>query len=271
MSDDSPNQTTQDLIKGYQKRWSANRLFAQAGPNAGFAANFLSLACQSNIKADYFAFCDQDDIWEANKLERAVTWLDTVPSKTPALYCSRTILVDENNQEIGLSPLFSKPPSFANALMQNIAGGNTMVFNNAARQLIMEAGQESAVTLHDWWTYLIVSGCGGQILYDTNPTLRYRQHQGNQVGMNCGWISRIGRTKLLWQGRFKSQNAEHIDALERLRHRLTPDSVTTLNLFIEARKSGLLRRLRALHRAGVYRQTLMGNLGLLTAAVFNRM
>lgn len=271
MSDDSPNQITQDVIEHYQKKWSANRLFTQAGPYAGFAANFLSLACQSDIKAEYFAFCDQDDIWVANKLERAVKWLDTVPSNTPALYCSRTILVDENNQEIGLSPLFSKPPSFANALMQNIAGGNTMVFNCAARQLIMEAGQDSAVTLHDWWTYLVVSGCGGQILYDTNPTLRYRQHQGNQVGMNCGWVSRIGRTKLLWKGRFKKQNAEHIDALERLRHRLTPDSITTLNLFIQARKSGLLRRLRALHLAGVYRQTMMGNLGLLTAAIFNRM
>jgi glycosyltransferase involved in cell wall biosynthesis len=271
VSDDSPNKSTQNLIQSYQQKWSAGRLFVQAGPRAGFAANFMSLACQADIEADYFAFCDQDDIWEANKLERAVKWLDTVTSDTPALYCSRTRLVDENNQEIGLSPLFSKPPSFANALMQNIAGGNTMVFNRAARLLIMEAGRDLSLHLHDWWTYLIVSGCGGQVLYDSNPTLRYRQHSANQVGMNCGWRSRIKRIQLLWQGRFKSLSAEHIDALQRLQHRLTPDSVKTLDLFILARKSGLFKRLWALNRAGIYRQTLIGNLGLLTAAVFNRM
>jgi len=271
VSDDSPNHTTQDLIKSYQQKWSAGRLFVQAGPCSGFAANFMSLACKADIEADYFAFCDQDDIWEANKLELAVKWLDTVTSDTPALYCSRTKLVDENNQEIGLSPLFSKPPSFANALMQNIAGGNTMVFNRAARQLIMEAGRDFSLHLHDWWAYLIVSGCGGQVFYDSNPTLRYRQHRANLVGMNCGWKSRIERIQLLWQGRFKSLSAEHIEALQRLRHRLTPDSVKTLDLFTQARKSGLFKRLWALNRAGVYRQTLMGNLGLITAAVFNRM
>jgi hypothetical protein len=52
------------------------------------------------------------------------------------VYCSRTILVDVNGNQIGCSPLFTKKPSFANALVQSIAGGNTMVFNKKARDLI---------------------------------------------------------------------------------------------------------------------------------------
>jgi len=86
-------------------------------PAEGFVANFLSLTCKASIEADYYAYSDQDDVWESDKLERAVRWLQTVPENIPALYCSRTRLVDAENNEIGLSPLFSKPPSFANALI----------------------------------------------------------------------------------------------------------------------------------------------------------
>ena len=45
-----------------------------------------------------------------------------MPPELPALYGARTRLIDANNQEIGQSPLFTKPPSFGNALVQNIAG-----------------------------------------------------------------------------------------------------------------------------------------------------
>jgi len=48
-----------------------------------------------------------------------------------------------------VSPLLSKAP--ANALVQSITGGNTMVFNNAARALLREAGDAVSVFTHDWW------------------------------------------------------------------------------------------------------------------------
>ena len=62
-----------------------------------------------DIDADYFAYADQDDVWEADKLERAVAWLQTVSENVPALYGSRTLLVDARNQHIGYSPLFERP------------------------------------------------------------------------------------------------------------------------------------------------------------------
>lgn len=82
-----------------------------------------------------------NDIWETDKLQRAVARLSAVPHGTPAVYCSRTRVVDANDQPICMSPLFAKTPRFANALMQNIGGGNTMVFNEAVRQLLIKAGQ----------------------------------------------------------------------------------------------------------------------------------
>src|SRR5207253_1787714 len=96
------------------------------GPANGVCANFLSLATDPAIDADYFAFSDQDDVWYRDKLRRALTWLATVPGDVPALYCGRTELMSIDGRSYGLSPLFTRPPTFRNALVQNLGGGNTM-------------------------------------------------------------------------------------------------------------------------------------------------
>lgn len=269
-SDDGSEDGTHAILEAYQQKWPARRLTIHSGPADGFAVNFLSLTCKAGIKADYYAYSDQDDIWEVDKLERAVCWLKTIPHNVPALYCSRTRLVDAENNEIGLSLLFSKPPSFANALMQNIGGGNTMVFNNAARALLREVGEDTAVITHDWWAYMVVTGCGGKVFYDSHPSLRYRQHDGNLVGMNATWAARFKRIRMLWQGRFRNWNDCNVAALRRLQHKLTPENRETLERFAHARQKSLIPRLIGLKRSGIYRQTLFGNLGLIAAAIFGK-
>lgn len=269
-SDDGSEDNTHAILEAYQQKWPVGRLSIHFGPSEGFAANFLSLTCRASIEADYYAYADQDDVWESDKLERAVRWLQTVPENTPALYCSRTRLVDAENNEIGLSPLFCKPPSFANALMQNIGGGNTMVFNNAARALLREAGEDTPVITHDWWAYMVVSGCGGKVFYDSHPSLRYRQHDGNLVGMNATWAARFKRIRMLWEGRFRNWNDSNIAGLRKLQHKLTPENRETLERFAKARQMSLIPRLTHLKRSGIYRQTLFGNLGLIAAAIFGK-
>jgi hypothetical protein len=179
-------------------------------------------------------------------------------------------LVDASDNEIGLSPLFSKPPSFANALIQNIGGGNTMVFNNAARSLLRDAGENIPVVTHDWWAYMVVTGCGGQVFYDSMPTLRYRQHDSNLVGMNTSWPARFKRIYMLWQGRFRSWNDGNVAALRKLQNKLTPENQEILESFTRARELPLFSRLISLKRCGIYRQTLLGNLGLIFATVFKK-
>lgn len=269
-SDDGSKDDTHSILEAFQQQWPAGRLSIHFGPAEGFAANFLSLTCKADIAADYFAYSDQDDVWEADKLERAVRWLQTIPSHIPALYCSRTRLVDAQNKEIGLSPLFAKPPSFANALMQNIGGGNTMVFNTAARELLRQAGEGVPVVTHDWWVYMAVMGCGGQVFYDSYPSLRYRQHECNLVGMNATWGARFKRVHMLWQGRFRAWNDGNIAALGTLRNKLTPANRDILERFAKARQMSLIPRLIHLKRSGIYRQTLLGNLGLVAAAIFKK-
>lgn len=269
-SDDGSEDNTRSILEGYKSRWGEGRLTVHSGPVVGFAANFLSLTCNASINAEFYAYSDQDDIWEVDKLARAVKWLEGVPADTPALYCSRTLLVDADNNEIGMSPLFTKAPSFANALMQNIGGGNTMVFNKATCELLREAGENKSVVTHDWWTYMVVAGCGGRVFYDSKPTLRYRQHGGNLVGTNASWTARLRRVRMLFQGRAKLWNDGNIAALLTIEHRLTAENVEILQRFAEARNMRLIPRLIHLKRSGIYRQTLLDNIGLVAAAIFGK-
>lgn len=270
VSDDGSWDDTHVILESYRENWGIERLSIHPGPAKGFAANFLSLTCRAGIQADYYAYSDQDDIWEADKLQRAIDSLSSVPEDVPALYCSRTRIVDEDNRDVGFSPLFTKLPSFPNALMQNIGGGNTMVFNDAARNLLCEAGADVNVVAHDWWVYLTVSGCGGKIFYDAYPSLRYRQHGANLVGTNSNWSARFGRIRMLLRGAFRNWNDRNIQALQRLRPRLTTENRQILDQFAAARERWLLPRVAGLMRSGVHRQTLAGNLGLILAAILKK-
>jgi glycosyltransferase involved in cell wall biosynthesis len=270
-SDDGSDDHTHAILEYYQSHWGEDRISIHAGPAEGSTANFLSLTCRADSDADFFAYADQDDIWESDKLERAVAWLRTVPEDVPALYGSRTLLVDARNQHIGYSPLFARQPSFRNALVQNVAGGNTMVFNRAARDLLRLAGEDVQAVTHDWWAYMVVSGCGGQVYYDAYPTVRYRQHENNLIGSNMSWKARAYRVKQLLQGRFRRWNDANIASLRDIEQLLTPDSRAVLAEFATSRKGGFVARLAGLRRTGVFRQTVLGNIGLVIAAAINRL
>lgn len=270
-SDDGSDDHTNAILEYYQSHWGEDRISIHAGPAEGSTANFLSLTCRAGIEADYFAYADQDDIWEADKLERAVTWLQTMPADVPALYGSRTLLVDARNQQIGYSPLYKKPPSFRNALVQSIAGGNTMVFNRAARELLRTAGEDVEAITHDWWAYMLVTSCGGAVHYDVHPTVRYRQHAHNQFGANISPRAQFRRARLLLQGRFRGWVDANLSALKRVRHLMTPESQHVLDEFIGARDRWLGARMLCLRRTGIHRQTALGNLGITLAALINRL
>jgi glycosyltransferase involved in cell wall biosynthesis len=271
VSDDGDCEVSISILNQFKSRFEAGRVVISPGPKKGFVANFLSLTCDASIDADYFSYSDQDDIWEKDKLERAINYLRNINSEVPSLYCSRTAIVDQNNKDIGLSPLFNKPPSFANALVQNIGGGNTMVFNRTARQLAMQAGPDVPVITHDWWLYLLVAGCDGFIKYDPEPSLRYRQHGSNLVGCNNTWRARLIRIFMLLQGRFKDYNDKNVAALRSLYYLLSPANQKMLDGFSHLKNASFFNRIKIFRKLKIYRQTIFGTLGLWVAIFLGKM
>ncbi|MEK7948539.1 glycosyltransferase family 2 protein [Pigmentiphaga sp. YJ18] len=269
-SDDGSKDGTRDILRAHAVQWGRERLVFMDGPAKGGATNFLSMACSPDIQADYYAYSDQDDVWEPEKLQRAVHALAAVPEGVPALYCSRLGLVDARGRGLGLSRLFMKPPCFENALVQNIASGNTSVFNQAAKALLQRTGADVGVPFHDWWTYLVVSGCGGWVIYDTQPSILYRQHDRNEMGSNRSFRAKWQRMHMMWRGCFREWNDRNIRALARLDADLTNDCRAVLKTYSSARHASFLPRLHGMLCSGVHFQTAGGNLGLLVAAIFNK-
>lgn len=272
-SDDGSTDKTLLLLKKAQEKWGQGKITILEGPKKGYAANFLSLIIFSNkmkIEADFFAFADQDDIWYKDKLQRSLDLLKTKPKYIPALYCSRTQLVNENNEAIGYSALFNKTPCFQNALVQCIAGGNTMVLNKAARNLLAKTNHNDFVVSHDWWSYILITGSGGVVFYDTSPSLRYRQHQSNIVGMNAGFMAKILRIKMIIRGDFKKYNNQNIRALKQMESYITTTNKVIFNDFTRSREKNIFLRLFYFYKSGVYRQGVLGNLALIFALIFNK-
>jgi glycosyltransferase involved in cell wall biosynthesis len=265
VSDDGSTDETAAILSQYKGKLGSPRIEIRDGPRQGFVANFLSLGCDPSISCDYYAYSDQDDIWAREKLSRAVDWLQSIPPHIPALYCSRTRLIDEEGRDCGFSPLFRRKTGFRNALVQSIAGGNTMVFNAATRRLLMACGPAVHVPSHDWWTYLLTTAAGGEAYYDPVPQVKYRVHPENVVGSNVGWLNRVRRLQMLARGRFEHWTDLNIAALEPFRPQMTPENRALFDLFRESRKRGLIGRQVGFLKAGVYRQTLLGNLGLVVA------
>jgi glycosyltransferase involved in cell wall biosynthesis len=269
VSDDDSNDATVAKLKDFAEA-HPQRVLIRTGPGKGVAANFLSLANDPTIDADYFAFSDQDDVWHPEKLQRALAYLACVSADVPGMYCGRTEFIGVDKQSYGLSPLFTRPPAFQNALVESLGGGNTMVFNRAAKEILEEAAT-LAVVVHDWWVYQLVSAAGGIVYYDPQPMLKYRQHSNNIIGSDEGWRGRIVRLRPILAGRFRDWNDTNISALEKLPANLiTPANREVLQLFMKARRAPLLQRLYLLKKSGVYRQTLFGNFALSVAAVLRK-
>ena len=270
ISDDGSTDGTTAIIEAWQARWPKGRLTLTDGPRQGFSANFRSMIIDPRIDADYYAFCDQDDIWEPDRLETALRWMRTHDADIPLMFCSRTATMSKSGSIVGCSPLFRSAPSFRNALVQSIAGGNTIMLNRAARQLLARASVRTQFVSHDWWAYLIVTASGGIVHYDPRPLVRYRQHEANLVGANVSWKARVSRIRRLLKGEFAAWTEDNLSGLAVNRDLLAADSAACLDQFMEARKGGLFHRLSYLRRSGVYRQTLFGTLGLYLATIWGR-
>lgn len=269
-SDDGSSDGTQAILAAFRERWGAERLRISHGPQRGHAANFLSLIQDAAIAADYYTFCDQDDVWLEDKLERSVRSIESVGEELPALYGSRAVLVDIEGNNIGLSPLFFRKPHLKNALVQSIAGGNTMTFNNVTRDCLRLIPHKQDVVTHDWATYLLVSACGGVVFYDPKPSINYRQHGENIIGSNTHFSDRIIRLIWLLKGRFAEYSENNLALVSHVWSKIPEHNAHIIWRFKMMRDEPLLSRIASLKRSGLYRQTLIGTIGLWAAVLLKK-
>ena len=241
--------------------------------NLGYAKNFLMGLEEVGKEYDFYAFSDQDDIWEKDKITRGIEALISKESKYPKLYCSRTSYYNsECTKVIGSSKIHPKKPTFSNALLQNIAGGNTILMNNLARQIVVKTVKAENFISHDWWCYQIISGAGGEVIFDKHKTVRYRQHNYNLIGKNNGFVDIQSRILEFLSGKVKRWSDVNLENLLKYRYLLTKDNIEILENFIKARRSrNILKKLNYFYKSGVFRQsnkeTIIFTIGLILSMI----
>jgi glycosyltransferase involved in cell wall biosynthesis len=199
--DDGSRDSTLSILRDFASRYENVQWIA--GDKRGVAGSFLTALKQADSSSDYFAFSDQDDVWEPRKLANAVAALRAVGnSDLPLLYCSKLEIVDENLRHIGFTKSPFRDISFKNALFQNIVYGCTGVMNRKARELVIPPESVREILMHDWWCYLAVSAFG-RVIFDDRSAIRYRQHGNNQVGAQ---ISLLGRIRVRYKRAFRGLN-----------------------------------------------------------------
>lgn len=271
ISDDGSDDGTAEIARDFLAELPAERGQIIEGPKAGATQNFLHLTQMADPEG-WFAYSDQDDIWMPEKLGRAVEFLSQQDG--PAIYAARTTICDENMNILAPAPAFLRPLTFRNALVQACLPGNTIVANAAALRLMQTAAPAAAkadVVSHDWWAYQLLSGAGAAIKRDTAQVLYYRQHSQNLMGRNDTARAKAARLSLLGDGTFANWLSSNQNALEGAEHLLTPENRTLLNHFGQALRQNGPSTLIAFLRLGLYRQSRLGSLAVMTAAGLGRL
>ena len=181
--DDGSRDDTVNLLEDYASQYNFIDYFC--GKNVGPAKSFFELI--NKVEGyDYYALCDQDDVWFEDKLSTAISMLEKEDSNIPLLYAGRFILTDEklNKLKSDISELYSFN-DFAHSLIYHTAPGCTFVFNEAARKQIIkyDVNKEYCV-IHDAIIHKVVAMFGKMIL-DTKPHMYYRQHNNNVYGLTA--------------------------------------------------------------------------------------
>ena len=185
--DDGSKDSTTRILDEWQEK---GLLSWYNSVNLGPGKSFIDLL-QNATPGNYYAFCDQDDVWMPEKLRLTMDKMKCVelanPGK-PVIIHTDMHVVDENLKIIhdsfwrssGLRPDVLR--TFPYLCTCNSVNGCTIVMNSAARELILEKYVEHDVIIHDVISALTVAYYGGIIDYVDAPTVLYRQHSSNVVG-----------------------------------------------------------------------------------------
>lgn len=168
--DDGSKDETVNIVKEYKEKF--DNIVLIEGENLGFIDSFFELLKVCN-DATYYAYCDQDDVWMRDKIERAVQFLDKTSSNKPALYFSNSDYYDSDMNFLATAEK-NKIYNFRNSLVECVTQGMTMVINNKTRETIAK-NKPTTCLYHDWWTYMVCSGFG-EIVYDDKSLVKYRRH-----------------------------------------------------------------------------------------------
>lgn len=263
--DDISTDNTQEILK------SNNINILKSEKNLGAKKSFSALLEHSidNTSSDYFMFCDQDDVWEQDKIENTMLKMQDMERSypdTPILVHTDLKVVDDDLKILDDSfwnyeHINPELNSLNRLLLQNTITGCTVMINRKLAQLALPISKESI--MHDWWLGLVASKFG-KIGFINESTIQYRQHSSNDTGakkFNFKYIVKKA-FRLFFNDKLYSNISQAKEFLDRFRNKLDHDTILMLEDFINIENKSFYQKRKILLKYKLLKQGLVRNIGL---------
>lgn len=238
VSDDGSSDGTREHLIERSSRDSRIRVLPRRDGPPGVTANFLHLFTSHAPDGSYVAFSDQDDIWHDDKLESQLAYMrdehaDVVSSNVTSFDSrGRERLIEKNSPQRRWDHIF-----------EAAGPGSTYVFSpqmHARLAGMLENLDYSQIGVHDWYLYALARAIDAHWAIGAQPTVDYRQHDGNVQGANSGSAAYRARIAKLRSGFYRRQFI------------LTAQAVRQVNAYPEARQRDLDRLIAQLENPSVF-------------------
>lgn len=191
ISDDNSTDNTLDLIRSYKNKIS---LLKCDQKRKGPGLNFYNLILNVPVETEYYALCDQDDIWLNGKLIEAISVLKK--NKADGYSCS--FIPFDNSGIINSFSLNTKQKNY-DFYFQTPGPGCTFVITKKLlldfRDFLIYKKNYTKFEWHDWLLYAFARFNKYKWYIDDRKFLKYRQHTENYVGYNNGVKAKLLRIK----------------------------------------------------------------------------
>ena len=269
--DDCSNDKTFSILEQYASLYPEKIKVSRNACNSGSARmNFLSLLNAHD--GDYLMFCDQDDVWLPDKIERTLSAMrqaeQTYGKETPILVHTDLSVVDADLAVTHpsfreMSNLDFRRTALNSLLVQNTVTGCTVMLNRALRNRIVPVPEGCA--MHDWWLALAASSFGHIVALENERTVLYRQHTANEIGAKdassagyiLGRLFRVRDTQNGIQATYRQAEA----FLAAYESQLSESQAALLREYSRIPQHGKLGRIRQLCRLKTWKQGIIRVLG----------
>ncbi len=188
--DDGSTDHTKEIIREYIQKNAPVELLEDNGKNLRAPKSFLRLVKEAPNDYSYYAFADQDDVWDRDKLMQGICAL--ADHDQPMLYCSNARLVDEKLQSLGLNVYRrTKYTDYKSVILTGNYMGCTMVFNQKLKKICTNMPELELCHMHDTVLTMLCVLYGGLVIFDETPHMDYRQTGNNTVGVALGIRAKI--------------------------------------------------------------------------------
>lgn len=227
INDDGSTDATTTIVKSIANTEQRINLKSLQNNRHDAAGNFLALLADSN--APYIMFCDQDDVWDQNKIALQMDAMKAAEAlygaDNPLLIFTDSSVVDKERKVINPSfastvPFKPENVTLAQLMVDNVAQGCSMLINRPLIKKMLKYPLPNSFPMHDYWA-IVLATIFGRIKFLPTSTIDYRQHELNVCGASRealtakrglthvfkdpailkGWLSRLSHNEKLFISR----------------------------------------------------------------------